>query len=159
MAFIHSMFDIKHQRLWCRDGVLNVSADHILNVATSHKAGLCDGGQPANTNQMTGPCCEVSSWFGLAFKVRVVCCKQLAVWRDDCGPRIESLGAQRATAHFIVETLSCLHKGGRDDWKGHSWWLFNISSRLQWVSICNLLRSNILSCVVLRNCLKSISTN
>lgn len=37
-----------------------VSNDYILNVATYHKAGLCEGGQPANTNQMTGPGCEVS---------------------------------------------------------------------------------------------------
>lgn len=36
------------------------SAFHILIVVPSHKASLCDRGQPANANQMTGPRCEVS---------------------------------------------------------------------------------------------------
>lgn len=160
MAFIHSMFDIKHQRWGSRDGILIVSADHILNVATSHKAGLCDGGQPANTNQMTGPCCEVSCWFRLACTVQVVWWRQLTDWRGDCVAQGEGVWEpQSATALFIVETLSCLHKGGRDDWKGYSWWLVIILSKLQWVSICNLLCSNILSYVILRNWIKSTSTN
>lgn len=150
MAFIHSMFDIKHQR-WRsrRDGILIVSADHILNVATSHKAVLCDGGQPANTNQMTGPCCEVSCWFRLACTVQVVCWRQLADWRGNCGPRRERVWEpQRATTLLIAETFSFLYEEGRDDWKGYSWRLVIILSRLQWVSICNLLCSNILSYVV-----------
>lgn len=81
------------------------SGDHILNVATSHNAGLCDGGQPANTNQMTGPRSEVSRCIWPAFSVlsrmlEAISCLERAV----CVPRMESLGeSPRATAHFIVE--------------------------------------------------------
>lgn len=96
-------------------GFENVIGEHLLNGATSHKAGLCEGGQPANTNQMTGPRREVSRCFGQDSHSQSCFGGKLAAWRRDmCVPRIEK---------FVSLFTHSEYKGGQSAFPPAPWQL------------------------------------